>query len=585
MNQGGNVAQRPKSKDPGWKYNNWDMLMTRMLFVATFAGGNFGKGVIDLGGLEVYEAQYFKKIWDTKIGGPNGLGASFYEPTSFPLGFKLLGHFCKPNTMTMFVSVLAAKDTTGDLVDGALIRPVDFRLIWTSKGLDITQLEDGYIWLPIPPIGYRTLGHIVTTSPQKPSVDIVRCVRKDFTDSTEEEHWLWGLKVSNDSSNYVDIYTTKPVNRELSVRAGTFLARGNGFSTHGLACLKMVRTDPYYAMPNSEQIRAMIHTYAPWVYFHPDEEFFPSSVSWFFLNGVELHQMGQGIWPIMENGDNLPTNGSINDAFLDLPSDESKKNEVKKGYLASAMAYIHVKPAFGGTFTDLAIWIFYPFNGGGKFQLGPFTINLGKIGEHVGDWEHITLRIDNFRGILKEIYLSQHSKGKWVSAIEFEFINGTRPIVYASLHGHTHYNTPSYHLHSVVKIDSTDVQMLYDEYFKLNKDSSKIPIVNGEKFAGFGARDDTAKSDNVMDVASSYNVVCVDYKAFELKPWLKYTGRWGPKITYGFAKFIKKEINNLPDKVKALAIKLLNKLPAELLGQEGPQGPKMRDNWLGDERV
>ncbi|KAI3683140.1 hypothetical protein L1987_83640 [Smallanthus sonchifolius] len=486
-------------------------------------GGVFGTGSIELGGLEVYEAFYFKKIWGNEnYGGPNDLGASVYEPSDIPTGFNLLGHYCKPNSIDMIAAVLTAKDTTGDPTHGSLKSPIDYTLIWTSNGQEIQQLED-------------------------------------------------------------------PKNRELSVPTGTFVAQ-NDSSAHELVCLKMVRSDPYVAMPNSLQIKSMIKTYAPWVYFHPDEQYYPSSVLWFFKNGAELYKNGQVPVYVLKNGDNLPNTGGLDDAYLDLPTDDAKKETVKKGFLPKALAYIHVKPALGGTFTDLAIWLYYPFNGGGRFQLGPFTIDLGIIGEHVSDWEHITLRIDNYRGYLKAIYLSQHAKGKWLRPREFELVSGTRPVVYASLHGHSHYSTPTYHIHSKRKLNSRDMQMLQDEFETMNS-SSKSTFTKGRKFVGFGVLDDASKSNNVMDIASSYNVVWVDHMdsgrmdpGTQL-PWLNYTGTWGPKIAYAFTKEILKIADKLPDKVKELAIKVLHKLPAELLGEEGPEGPKTKENWSGDERI
>ncbi|KAJ0929427.1 putative vacuolar protein sorting-associated protein [Helianthus annuus] len=544
--------------------------------------GDFGNGAIDLGGLEVYNALYFKKIWETHSGGPKGFGVSFYEPTSIPFGFNLIGHYCKPNSVAMFAVVLIAKDTTGDPSQGALKSPIDYTLIWTSKGLNVSQREDGYIWLPVPPDGYKAIGHIVTTSPEKPSLDKVRCVRSDFTDLTKVDKWIWGHKTRWGLS-IVHLHTTKPKTRALSVPTGMFLAR-NGSNTHELACLKMVKTDPYSAMPNSLQIRTMINAYAPWVYFHPHEQYFPSSVLWFFENGAELHQHGQPPKLVINDGDNLPNNGTADDAFLDLPQDQPSKERLKKGFLPNAIAYIHVKPALGGICTDLAIWLYYPFNGGGKFQLGPFTIDLGKIGEHVSDWEHITLRVDNFHGTLTAVYLSQHAKGKWLTPSEFELMNGTRPVVYASLHGHAHYSTPTSHVHVAGILDSSDIQMLYDE-LQIMSDSRKSSMFKEESFFGFGARDDVAKSDNVMDIASTYNVICVDYMESGIEPWLDYTGRWGPKITYEFTEEMTIIADSFPHIVRKLVIKLLRKLPPELLGEEGPQGPKMKESWTGDERV
>ncbi|KAI3697272.1 hypothetical protein L6452_30167 [Arctium lappa] len=539
--------------------------------------GAFGKGSIDLGGLQVTETLYFKEIWGTQSDGSKG--ATFYEPTAIPSGFNLLGHYSRSNTMPLAASVLVAKDITGHPSHGALKRPIDYTLVWTSEGLNLGQHEDGYIWLPIPPIGYKVVGHVVTTTPEKPSIDKVRCVRSDFTDSIEVDTWIWGVKMSNRS---MDVSTTRPITttKGLSIPVGTFFARAGRSETHDLACLKMLNEYPYLAMPDSLQITKMINTYSPWVYFHPDEQYFPSSVLWFFENGVTLHENGKNPQTVINDGDNLPKTGTQDDAFLDLPPDQTRKDKVRKGFLNDAIAYIHVKPALAGTHTDLTIWLYYPFNGGGKFQLGPFLIDLGKLGEHVSDWEHITLRIDNYHGMLKAIYLSRHSAGKWFLPQEFEYVdNGTRPVVYASLHGHAHYNTPKYHLHGKSHIDAMDIKVFYDQLLEMNSESPW-----GEPF-GFGVRDDTAKSKHVMDIASSYNVVCVDNKKFDMEPWLSYTGRWGPKITYGFTEEVMKAASELPANIRDFAIKLLHKLPAELLGEEGPTGPKMRDSWTGDEKV
>ena len=539
-------------------------------------GGEFAVGKIDLGGLEVYRAKFFKKIWETRNGGgPHGLVASFYEPTDIPRGFHLLGHFCKVNNFkAVFSAVLVAKDTTRNLFNSALKSPIDYTLIWTSKGLDLGQNVDGYVWLPIAPVGYKAIGHIVTTSPKKPSLHKVMCVRSDLTDLTQVDERIWG------SSN-INLYTTKPRSTNgLSVPTGTFLAL-SGSNRHKLACLKMIKSDSTSAQPNPQQIQAMIDTYAPLVYFHPNEEFFPSSVEWFFENGAKLYQLGKDPSPVFKNGENLPNKGSVDDAHLDLPSDESEKDRVKKGSLPDASAYIHVKSVLGGTFTDLAIWLYYPFNGGAKFQLGPFTIPLGKLGEHVGDWEHITLRIENYSGKLTQIYLSQHAKGVWVDASEFEFINGTRPVVYASLHGHSHYKAPNKNTHwAAGELDSGDKQMLMDSF------TATYPRKSFFHW-GFGLRDDTDKGGNVLDIAakSSYQVSATyNNSGYSMPPyWLDYTGRWGPKVSYDTTAEVMKAVQYLPRIARKIALKVLKKLPDELFGEEGPEGPKMKSSWDGDE--
>nr|GEU74253.1 retrovirus-related Pol polyprotein from transposon TNT 1-94 [Tanacetum cinerariifolium] len=196
--------------DKGKNFNVYaDSVFTRGFSVEAHpipACGGFTRGTINLGGLEVFKAKYFKKglssrignelskkinvrHQDTKSSGPNNLGASFYEPTYIPKGFHFLGHYCKLNIEPMLKTVLTAKDTARNpLLGVALERLIDYTLVWTSK--DLTK------------VGKR----------------------------------IW------DSSN-IDLYSAKPVR----IRGGTSV---------------------------------------PTVYFHPKEEYFPSSVPWFFKNGA-----------------------------------------------------------------------------------------------------------------------------------------------------------------------------------------------------------------------------------------------------------------------------------------------------------
>ncbi|GJR63059.1 retrovirus-related pol polyprotein from transposon TNT 1-94 [Tanacetum coccineum] len=468
--------------------------------------GDFARGTINLGGLEVFKAKYFKKIWDTKSGGPDNLGASFYEPTYIPKGFHLLGHYSKLNTEPMLKTVLTAKDTARNpLLGAALERPIDYTLVWTSKGTTLSvgqKTVDGYIWLPVPPRGYKTVGHIVTISPIKPSLDKVMCVRSDLTDLTEVGERIW------DSSN-IDLYSTKPVRTKggTSVPTGTFLALNHRFATHELACLKMDNNTAFSAHPTIEQIKIIITAFAPLVYFHPEEEYFPSSVPWFFKNGAQLFDPKPNV--IMNNGDNLPRNGKLDDAFLDFPSNQPLHDMVKKGSLKDA-----------------------------------------------------------------------------VPADDFEYIYG-RPAVYAALHDHAHYNAPnSYVYYDADKlVETRDIQILTSEL------KNAYPIKSSSlNFKVVGPVDKAAKSDHVFDILatpSSYEIVSLDYGDGYVipPPWLDYTGKWGPTINTLWKEEAKIAINLLPcpPYYKIIANAIVSKLPQALFGQDGPEGPKMKPSWNGDE--
>ncbi|KAK4794198.1 hypothetical protein SAY86_012192 [Trapa natans] len=521
------------------------------------AGTGFGLGTVDLGGLQVRQITSFNKVWSTLEGGPDNLGATFFEPSSVPEGFFILGYYSQPNNQPLHGWVLAAKDQSD-----ALKKPIDYSLVWSSESLKIKQDGIGYIWAPIASDGYKAVGHVVTASPEKPSVEKFRCVRADFTDQCEACSWTWGPGNRIDPNGF-GVFSLRPMTRgarALGVAVGTFIAQ-NGVKEPpiSIACLKNNSSNSTSFMPNLSQIEAMIQAYSPWIYFHSNEAYLPSSVSWFFSNGALLYKKGEESKPepIDPRGSNLPQGGSNDGEYwLDLPVDGKAKERVKSGDLQGSQAYFHIKPVHGGTFTDISIWIFYPFNGPAKAKVDFFDISLGRIGEHVGDWEHLTLRVSNFSGELWQVYFSEHSRGVWVDSSQVEFQNGNKAVAYASLHGHALYPKPG-----------------------LNLQGSN----------GIGIRNDTEKSKLVVDTADNCSIIAADFMntdgtpIVEELPWLNYFREWGPKVTYDIAKETKNAEKFLPGRLRKAFERFIRSLPNEVLGEEGPTGPKVKDSWSGDE--
>ncbi|XP_010544519.1 PREDICTED: uncharacterized protein LOC104817144 [Tarenaya hassleriana] len=502
-------------------------------------GGGFAKGIIDLGGLQICQVSTFNKVWTTNEGGPDNLGATFFEPASVPPGFSILGFYAQPNNRPLFGWVLAAKDASGNTLE----TPVDYSLVGSTESLKIKQDGAGYVWQPVPPDGYTAVGLVVTNSPQKPPLDNIRCVRSDLTEQCEADKWIWG-------TNGVSISSLRPRNRgtqATGVSVGSFSWQTQNATPPSLSCLKNMKFD-FSCMPNESQVVALFQTYSPWIYFHPDEEYLPSSVNWYFSNGALLYKQGEESRPnpIQPNGSNLPQGGSNDGLYwLDLPVDKKEKERVKKGDLQNTKVYLHVKPMFGATFTDIAIWVFYPFNGPARAKVKIINISLGKIGEHIGDWEHLTLRISNFDGALRRVYFSQHSGGTWVEACDLEFQGGNKPVTYSSLHGHAMYPKPGL-------------------------------VLQGDNDVGI--RNDTAKGKQVIDTGTAYEVV-----AEEEPPWVNYMRKWGAKIDYdinGEAKDIEKI---LPGFLKKAFANFVRKIPNEVFGEDGPTGPKVKGSWAGDE--
>ncbi|CAN1243320.1 Hypothetical protein At1g04090 [Linum perenne] len=459
--------------------------------------GGFASGAIDLGsGLHVFQTASFNKIWSTQHGGPDNLGASFFEPSQLPPDFHMLGTYSQPNAnLNSRGWILAAKDATKGGDTPPLKQPVDYTLVWNNS----SDSEDGtgYFWLPVPPDGYRAVGHVITTAPDKPSLDKIRCVRLDLTNECHADAWLWGpTDDGNPDPTGFNVFSLKPIDDIMDapqqsavsgVTVGTFIAQSSGLPNQN----SMEKLSA--SMPNFSQIKSLFKIYSPWIYLHPNEEFLPSSVDWFFNNGALLFERGKETNPIRidQNGLNLPQGGSNDGAFwLDLPADGAAKDRVK---------------------------------------------------------------ISNFNGLLQNVYFSQHSAGQWVGITDLEYQAGSRPVVYPSLHGHAMYPRPG-----LVMLGSNNI----------------------------GIRDDTAKGGMVVDTAAAFTVVAAEYLGKDgvvEPPWLNYMRKWGPKIDYNVDDELAAVRKLLPGKLKTAFNKIVSNLPKEVLGEEGPTGPKVKASWTGDE--
>ncbi|CAM8939431.1 unnamed protein product [Rhodiola kirilowii] len=529
-------------------------------------GAGFGTGRIFLGELEVSMITKLEKVWSCKRARGRDIGISFYRPAEIPKGFFSLGHYCQPNDRPLRGFLLLARELVtsksqsdsdrSNVFDGpALMRPVGYSLIWSSD-----SSGHGYIWLPTPPTGYKAMGFVVSSNLDEPSVEEVRCVRADLTESCKIDEMIFS---SGSGNGAIEVWTMRPCRRGMyatGVSVGTFFCGKDMDSDayENLACLK--NGNPALSgMPSLDQVHALIKHYGPTVYFHPDEIYLPSSVSWFFKNGAVLcrdkDSKGQ---PIDCAGSCLP-GGGLNDGecWIDLPSGEEKRDNIKRGNLESAELYVHVKSALGGTFTDIAMWIFCPFNGPSTLKVGLMSIAMNKIGQHIGDWEHFTLRINNFTGELWGIYFSEHSGGGWVDASELEFIQHNKAIVYSSRNGHASFPHAGTYL-------------------------------QGPGNLGIGLRNDTDKSKYSIDSSSKYQIVaaeCLGEGVIQEPLWLQYMREWGPTIVYDSTEEIQKIISVLPIYFRMTVENIIFDLfPNELYGEEGPTGPKEKDNWYGDER-
>ncbi|MDE1462042.1 Vps62-related protein [Spartinivicinus poritis] len=211
----------------------------------------------------------------------------------------------------------------------------------------------------------------------------------------------------------------------------------------------------------------IVKQYAPVVYLHSDEKFQPSSLEWF----TDSPQ-------ISFDGARYNYNQSF-DGNYHNPSNATVLYGQKPGASDTPPPYYAIVYPRGNNTTDVVYAMFYPYNQGKKgceFLQGDYKFNgwedlsgstackLASVanynksyGNHVGDWESVTVRFNGNTPIAA--YLSAHGDRPKHNWNELEF-DGQRPIVYSALGSHALYKNQGYHTSNITDMPTTvDVAM------------------------------------------------------------------------------------------------------------------------------
>ncbi|KAF9258254.1 hypothetical protein L218DRAFT_948500 [Marasmius fiardii PR-910] len=211
-----------------------------------------------------------------------------------------------------------------------------------------------------------------------------------------------------------------------------------------LVCLVSVITTfvrPSFGSASPENA-ALAQKYAPQWRFHKDEVYFASTVEWFLANVDEVNDSGAIVNadPTVQTVDDPANQGS----GLYLATDiDANRNGWLKGLNplqnpSNVAVYTFVAPKANGV-TDVYYWLFTPFNEGKDVPV------VGRVGDHVGDWERLTVRTVN--GEATQVDYHAHSDtGSTVPFSEApKFDNGARPIGYIAKGSHGIWETADTH--------------------------------------------------------------------------------------------------------------------------------------------
>ncbi|HEX4694895.1 Vps62-related protein [Sphingomonas sp.] len=181
------------------------------------------------------------------------------------------------------------------------------------------------------------------------------------------------------------------------------------------------------AIISDEQKLAAMRTCAPLIWAAEGEEYFACSTEWSFQFLTRVTREGQ-YWLYTKQD-------------LSSPSDDSLP--LFKGNLAEAPVYAFWVEKAGGNY-DICYFTYYGYNRGKEVV---DTI----WGNHVGDWEHLTVRLDSQLNPIS-VYMSQHSGGETISWADVEK-SGTHPVAYAAWGSHALYSSGGDHVYSSVLVD------------------------------------------------------------------------------------------------------------------------------------
>lgn len=427
--------------------------------------------------VELLYTDQFTSAWNDSGSGADRDG-SFWVPT-LPAGqdINTLSHFAQRGYGSP-IGMLATRELVAQ--SGALVEPKSYELIWTDAGSGADQ--NGAVWRPAPPLGYRCIGMLVTNG-AVPAADAVACVHRDLTVPGTVGDLVWNDAGSGADSDFSAWKIDCP---DGAIATDAFIGtQGHSKPTGSVHCLKGSAVSAT-ATPSRMELEQLIGLFGPVIKFHPGELFLPDDPA-----AIIDDPSTEIIWETVQNESSYagfvevflgsygnPTSTTIlddvqlalshaqaGDADFRYFLDFSSNGALKSGNLDRTKAYVRVQPS-DGVFVELQFWIFYPWNGPGKADVTCGIIDVGtyvptgRNGEHYSDWENIRVRatkskigdIGNYN--LVDVVISRHSFEERVGAADprLQFSNG-HPVVYSAKDSHAHYLAAGTHVYTTKTTD------------------------------------------------------------------------------------------------------------------------------------
>jgi hypothetical protein len=390
-------------------------------------------------------------------------GYEYYRPEALPPAlrqFYFLGDSgpipgISPSFAMVARELKPPRTVGGGPVGGALAAPMGYDRAPLQR---VWNWNTGDVWKPIPPPGYVCLGVLVTDAfDAAPGTDDMRCVRQDLT-SGGKVGVMMGRHECQVTTAWCTSWQLVPADAD-GIYTGQFA--WSDADQPPSEPLYTIRAQAVRALrPSSAEIVNWIETYGPVIRLHPDEQYLPDDPE-YVLNGSSLQW---GLVPTESDYSSFslqllgqvatsPANlmGDVAVAQSDPQAGDSSfrtwlgvPDAMKPGDTSRTRVLVQAR-TWNTIFTEIQFWIYYPFNGPGKFIVTCGSLldtyrEMTYPGRHYGDWEHVSLLIGP-RGSLVSLYLSRHDLNVWVTQKDFGSLGwqGLHPVIYAARDSHAHY--------------------------------------------------------------------------------------------------------------------------------------------------
>lgn len=500
--------------------------------------------------LELMYVSEFDEVWND-AGGGSIFDTGVWRPRA-PEGWHVLGYIAtgpvgdvtdwsklqNPNGQR---SAIVARAKYG----GILAPPVGYTRLGDDHGSGGSL--DASWWRAIPPEGYKALGTVFNGSHDAPPLDAIMCVCDPLVAPGKSGQFRWADRYSG---AYTDASMLDVLPRDTGISVGavavaTRQVRGAppklndsdgplhvlkaGSMIEAMRTASWLTEEDFEGVPppprlTADEIRAVIASHGPHLHFHPEERHMPMDPN-VFTSVCEAVTASEPYWKPRPTEPGQQAHGLA-----------------RHGRLADAKAQV-LSQTINEQFTDIQFWFFHGMNGETFIvarvwvktfiksgNLPDIALNYLNNGSHVGDWEHVTLRISNASKEVVAVCYSAHGDGRWYRP-NYE-PDGQHIRAYSALNMHGTYPRPGEYLELASwSMEGYNPPSGDDVVGVLKHLGSKfVPDLEARIFS----RNMCMDEGQVMDASVAYSYLLGDGGDLPgVNPWFKSaadfgTMRWGP---------------------------------------------------------